>query len=82
MTSQMFGQVLLKGYSALRSYGVDFMKLPEWSDNAVLDEARKLKPHKGAEKIINYLIRLENAISAAIRRTQIKAIVDNTKPPQ
>lgn len=82
MTSQMFAQVLLKGYSALRSYGVDFMSLREWKENAILDEARKLKPVPGAELIIAYLCRLENAISAAIRRKQLKTIVDNTRPPE
>lgn len=82
MTSQMFAQVLLKGYHALRSYGVDFMALREWKENAILDEARKLKPVPASEKIIHYLCRLENAISAAIRRKQIKTIVDNTAPPE
>ena len=82
MTSQMFAQTLLKGYHALRSHGVDFMSLREWKDNGVLDAARKLKPIPGSELIINYLCRLENAISAAIRRKQLKTIVDNTTPPE
>ncbi|MGV1835221.1 hypothetical protein ACQZ6C_10705 [Rhizobium rhizogenes] len=78
----MFAQVLLKAYHALRSYGVDMMSLREWGEVDTLDEARKLKPQAGAEKIIAYLCRLENAISAAIRRKQIKTIVDNTTPPE
>jgi hypothetical protein len=82
MTSQMFAQVLLKGYHALRSYGVDFMALREWKENGILDEARKLKPVPASEKIIAYLCRLENAISAAIRRKGFKTIVDNTTPPE
>jgi hypothetical protein len=82
MNAQMFSQVLLKGYHALRSYGVDMMALREWGEMGILDEARKLKPQAGAEKIIAYLCRLENAISAAIRRKQIKTIVDNTTPPE
>ena len=82
MTSQMFAQVLLKGYQALRSYGVDFMSLREWQENGILDEARKLKPQPASEKIIAYLCRLENAIRAAVQRKQIKTIVDNTNPPE
>lgn len=72
MHAQIFGQFLLKGYQALRSYGVDFMRLPEWQDQTELEEAAKLKPHAAQSRIVAYFVRLENALRAAIRRKQFK----------
>jgi NAD(P)H-nitrite reductase large subunit len=74
MAAQEMARFLLKGYSMLRSYGVDFMKLPEWIDQSDLDEARKLKPHRAQEKIIAYFQRLNHALSAAVRRKQFRVI--------
>ena len=71
--------MVLAGYQALRSYGVDFMSLREWKDVDEIDEARKLKPQAAVHKIIAYCTRLENAIKAAIRRKQtIRLHTDNT----
>lgn len=81
MMFQMYGQVMNAAYDALRSHGVDYRKLPEYSDITLLDEARKLKPTAAQEKVIAYLMRLENAIKAAIRRKSLKVVQDNTKPP-
>jgi len=72
MGAQALNQFLLRAYSALRSYGVDFMKLPEWQDQRDIDHARTLKPRAGQELIIAYMAKLENALSAAIRRSQLK----------
>lgn len=83
MSYQMFAQVMLKGYTALKSYGVDFQSLPEWKDTTDLDEARRLKPIPGQELTMKYLCRLENAIQAAINRRQnIRLHTDNTTPPK
>jgi hypothetical protein len=79
MSYQFFAQVLLKGYAALLNYGVNFMDLPEWKDDEALNEARKLKPEKGSEKIVSWLTRLENAIAAAVRRKQFRV---NNQPPR
>lgn len=80
MTAEMFAQVLLQGYHALRSYRVDFMKLWEWEDDSkLIDEARRLQAKPGAELLMRYLMGLENAIKAAVRRTtQLHKVIDNT----
>lgn len=78
MGAQALAQFLMKAYTALRSYGVDYMVLPEWSDQTELDEAQRLKPHAAQGRIIAYFQRLENALSAAIRRKQFKLL--NMKP--
>lgn len=72
MGSQMLAQFLLKAYSMLRSYGVDFMKLPEWKDQRELDDALKLKPHAAQHKIGLYFQKLNNALTAAVRRASFK----------
>lgn len=80
MSAQAMGRFLLSGYHALRSYGVDFMKLPEWLDQSPLEEAARLKPHAAQWAILNYFTRLENALKAAIRRKGFK--VHLGKPPE
>jgi hypothetical protein len=70
MAYQTFSKVLLTAYDALLNWGVNFKSLPEWQDMGDLDEAVKLKPDKGAEKTTGWLIRLEHAIQAAVRRKQ------------
>lgn len=81
MGAQAMGHFLLNAYSALKSYGVDFMKLPEWQDQTELEEAAKLKPHAAQWKVLNYMTRLENALRAAIRRRQFK-VHDNKPGPE
>jgi hypothetical protein len=71
MSAQAAVQFLLRAYHAFRSYGVDFMKLPEWNMEALRD-AHKLKPHQAQPRVIAFWTRLENALSAAIRRKQFK----------
>lgn len=80
-TAEMTVGVLFHAYDALRSYGVDFKTLREWKENEVLDEARKLKPQAMSEKVVAYLQRLRNAITAAVnRKVNIKLHTDNTPP--
>lgn len=82
MQAQAFAQFLLRAYNALRSYGVDSMNLPEWKDQKALEEAARMKPHAAQGRIIAYFQRLENALSAAIRRKQFKRFdFDNDKDP-
>lgn len=55
------------------------MSLREWKENGVLDEARKLKPQAMSEKTVAYLMRIRNAITAAInRKVNISLHTDNT----
>lgn len=72
MHAQAFGHFLLSAYNALRSYGVDFMKLKEWQDQSDLDKAARLVPHAAQPIIVGYFVRLENALKAAIRRKQFR----------
>lgn len=78
MSAQAMGHFLLYAYDMLRSYGVDFKKLPEWNDQTELEEAAKLKPHAGLPRNIGWIQRLENALRAAVRRKQFK-LYDRTK---
>lgn len=82
MTAQMYGQFLLKAYTALLSYGVNYKTLRVFGEMADLAEkASKLKPIPAQELFINYFTRLENDLAAAVRRkVGIKTIVDNTDP--
>lgn len=74
--------MVIAGYHALRSYGVDFMALPEYSQLGELEEAKKLKPKHMAEATVNFCNRLRNAITAAVnRKTNIKLHTDNTIKP-
>lgn len=72
MGAQMLSQFLMRAYTILRSYGVDFMKLPEWTNQNELDEAMKLKPHAAQHKIGHYFQKLNNALTAAVRRASFK----------
>ncbi len=79
MGAQSLAQFLLKAYSALQSYGVDFKKLPEWKDQQELEDARRLKPHASQGKIIGYFERLESGLRASIRRAQMKLHIGGKK---
>lgn len=72
MGAQALNQFLMRAYSVMRSYEVDFMELPEWKDQSTIDKALKLKPRAAQELIIAYISRLENALSAAVRRKQFR----------
>lgn len=80
MSAQMYGHFLLKAYNALLSYEVNYKTLRVYQEMAdVSDKARKLKPVAAQELLINFFTRLENDLSAAIRRKSLKTIVDNTE---
>lgn len=79
MAAQEMGKFLLRGYDALLHYGVNFKNLPEWKDQSALDEAARLKPHRGQEAIVHYFQRLTHALSAAVRRKQFR-VVNEDKP--
>lgn len=80
-SAQAFGNFLLKAYDALLHYGINYKLLPEWvNGNATLDDARKLKPHAAQWTIINWIVTMENALKAAIRRKQF--VLHDNKPPK
>lgn len=70
MGAQAMGRFLLRAYHAFKNYSVDFLTLPEWLNNEQLDRARKMRPHAAQHHIIDYFMKLENALTAAIRRKQ------------
>lgn len=80
-TYMAFTQVLLKGYHALKNYGVDFMALPEWKEDSVLDEARKMKPVPGQALMVGWITRLEHGIEAAVRRKSLRGLNGGKVPP-
>jgi hypothetical protein len=74
MANQAATQAILKGYNALKSYGVDMMKTKEWTDTTLLTDAAKLKPVSALPKMIEWATRLEHAIEALIRRKQFGVV--------
>lgn len=71
MGAQMMARFVLRGYTAQVAYGVNFMDLPEWKDMQQLDEAYKLRPYAAQWRVVAWMERLDNALSAAIRRKQM-----------
>lgn len=78
MSAMALSQFLLKAYDAFQNYGVDFKSLPEWKDTTLLDKAARLRPVQGQALIVTHMGRLENGLSAAIKRAQFK--LHNFKP--
>lgn len=74
MQATEFGHFLLKAYHMKRSYNVDFMALPEWKNTAPLLEARRLKPQWAAMGIVQWFTKLNNALDAAVRRSQFHKV--------
>lgn len=83
VSAQALNQFLLNAHMALKAHGVDFMSLPEWQDQTEIDEALTLKnPMRAQDRIVSYIGRMENALSAAVRRKQMRLTVrtfDNGK---
>jgi hypothetical protein len=75
MGAQMMARFVLRGYNAKKNYDVDFMALPEWLDMAALDEAYKLRPYAAQWKVVAWMERLDNALSAAIQRKKMSLVV-------
>lgn len=80
--ARALSQFLLRAYNVLRHYGVNFMDLPEWNDTADLDKAARLKPSQGGPLTIQWLTRLEHALTAAIRRKSFRVVDRDPPPPQ
>lgn len=72
--AQALGHFLLRAYEAYRTHRVDFMALPEWSNKTMLEEAKTLRPHHAQSKIVLWFERLENALTAALRRKSMRLL--------
>lgn len=73
--SRAFVGVMQAGYNALLHYGVNFQDLPEYRDDKLLDEADEAADLKqGRSKYMQWIIRVEHAIAAAVRRKQWRVI--------
>lgn len=59
-------------YDALRSYGVDYQKLPAYHQTELLEQAGAMVEHRGQPMVLEYIRRLHNDIRAAIRRQSMR----------
>ena len=72
--AQAWQGLMLKAYDALLNYGVNYRSLPEYEQDQTLDESMDLPISKARNNIIGWLGRLENAISAAVRRKTFRLV--------
>ncbi len=67
-------------YDALLHHGVNYRNLREYKESTELDDAQKLPMTEGRNKITQWLERLQNSISAAIRRKSFKVVPKDPEP--
>lgn len=72
--AQAFTQMGLKAYDALLNYGVNYRDLPEYKDTTLLDEGYKLPVERGTDKFLEWMRRVEHAITAAVRRKGFRRV--------
>jgi hypothetical protein len=75
--AQAWIKVLLQAYDALLHYGINYRTLKEWKDWGAqlapnLDNHGTLED--GRAKIMNYIERLGNGITAAVRRKHMRPV--------
>jgi hypothetical protein len=78
--AQRFVALLQRAFDALLYHGVNFRNLPEYQEDAPLDEANKLPLAQGRDKMMRWMDRVESSINAAIRRKSWK--VHENKDPE
>lgn len=76
--AKALAQLWSHAYDALLHHGVNFKSLPEWKDPEPLDAIGKLPFHRGAQEYVSWMGRVQNAITAAVRRKGFK-VVGNKK---
>lgn len=67
-----------RAYDALLHHGINFMSLPEYKNDTLLDEADKLVIQEGRSKYLLWIERVCNGIDAAVRRKQFKVLPKDT----
>lgn len=73
--SQSFGQLMVKAYTALQSYKVDYRKLNSYKNWAGIDWFDGSDAQRYREAITRFLTEINHDIDAAIRRkTNIKEV--------
>lgn len=70
--AQAWVAFLHKAYDALLFHGVNYRTLKDYANSTELDDANKLPITQARDKIVMWLRRLENSISAAVRRKNFK----------
>jgi hypothetical protein len=72
--AQAWAKLLMYAYDALLHHGVNYRQLPEYKDTSALDVALddKTSMEQGRGKVMGYLERLTNGITAAVRRKGMK----------
>ena len=74
MNAQALSSFQFRAYDALQSHGVNYKDLAEWKDMEPLTMASKLRPHQGGPLVIQWLERLEHALTAAVRRKRFTLV--------
>lgn len=69
-----FAQMLGKAFDALLYHGVNYRDLPEYKDTALLEQAERLPMSRGQGRYIEWMKRIESAITAAVKRKSFKKV--------
>ena len=72
--AQAYVHLCEKAYDALLYHGINYRDTPEYKDQTLLDDARKVVIAQGRVKVMLWLERVEHGIEAAIRRKTFKRV--------
>ena len=75
--AQAFGQLMVKAFDALLHHGVNYRNLPEYKDEALLDEAKTLPLQRGFASYMRWMERVENGLAAAVRRKTFRDVKED-----
>ena len=71
-----FIQMLRNGYDALLHHGVNYQDLPEYKRTSALDDLEGKPLHEAQMDAVKWFQNIKSAVSAAIRRKQLKVHVN------
>lgn len=79
LLAQQFGRLMIKAYSAYRSYGVDYTKLRSYPLWPAMTPTEGFNSEQGRNKVIRWMQMIDKDIAAAIRRSGLHKVIDNSK---
>ncbi len=68
LMAQAYIHLWEKAYDALLYHSINYRDLPEYQDQTLLDDARRVVVLQGRQKVLLWIERVEHGIEAAIRR--------------
>jgi hypothetical protein len=72
--AQAYSQMMMVGVDALVHYDINFRDLPAYLNTDLLDEGNALGLPRGAEKMLEWMRRVEHEIAASIRRKSFRKV--------